>query len=259
VDRPSGTVHYYFSNHLGSHTMVTSATGSCEQDADYFPYGGEITDHCPNVAQHYKGVWAANRAESLCSEYQPNGLRLACEAMQSNRKCGGAEFHGLKSKVELYPLGEPELHWFYAAMVLLCCQSKDRARARHYYTLYRRLAGEHPALQHAMGCLFCQQGFDQRAMVFFHAASQEPSLRGKAGLQLASLYLKQGDYALAAEHLRDARLRLPSSPEPVRLVGHLYRRIGQMNAYREAEREYLDLTRIFLQCTVAGAVSGAVI
>lgn len=34
VDRPSGTVHYYFSNHLGSHTMVTSATGSCEQDID---------------------------------------------------------------------------------------------------------------------------------------------------------------------------------------------------------------------------------
>ena len=30
VDRPSGGVHYYFSNHLGSHTMVTSATGSCE-------------------------------------------------------------------------------------------------------------------------------------------------------------------------------------------------------------------------------------
>ena len=27
VDRPSGTVHYYFSNHLGSHTVVTSATG----------------------------------------------------------------------------------------------------------------------------------------------------------------------------------------------------------------------------------------
>ncbi len=37
VDRPSGTVHYYFSNDLGSHTMVTSATGSCEQDVRLLP------------------------------------------------------------------------------------------------------------------------------------------------------------------------------------------------------------------------------
>jgi len=64
VDRPSGTVHYYFSNHLGSHTMVTSATGSCEQDIDYFPYGGEITDHCPNVAQHYKFTGKERDTES---------------------------------------------------------------------------------------------------------------------------------------------------------------------------------------------------
>jgi RHS repeat-associated protein len=64
VDRPSGTVHYYFSNHLGSHTMVTSATGGCEQDVDYFPYGGEITDHCPNVAQHYKFTGKERDSES---------------------------------------------------------------------------------------------------------------------------------------------------------------------------------------------------
>jgi RHS repeat-associated protein len=64
VDRPSGTVHYYFSNHLGSHTMVTSATGSCEQDIDYYPYGGVITDHCPNVAQHYKFTGKERDSES---------------------------------------------------------------------------------------------------------------------------------------------------------------------------------------------------
>ena len=47
IDRPGGTVHYYFSNHLGSHTMVTNATGTCEQDIDYYPYGGVIADSCP--------------------------------------------------------------------------------------------------------------------------------------------------------------------------------------------------------------------
>ena len=64
VDRPSGTVHYYFSNHLGSHTMVTSAAGSCEQDIDYYPYGGAIRDHCPTVAQHYKFTGKERDSES---------------------------------------------------------------------------------------------------------------------------------------------------------------------------------------------------
>jgi RHS repeat-associated protein len=64
VDRPSGAVHYYFSNHLGSHTVVTSATGVCEQDIDYYPYGGVITDHCPNVAQNYKFTGKERDTES---------------------------------------------------------------------------------------------------------------------------------------------------------------------------------------------------
>ena len=42
VDLPSGAVHYYFSDHLGSADVVTNATGSTiEQESDYYPYGGE--------------------------------------------------------------------------------------------------------------------------------------------------------------------------------------------------------------------------
>jgi RHS repeat-associated protein len=44
--------------------MVTSATGICEQDIDYFPYGGVILDHCPKVAQHYKFTGKERDAES---------------------------------------------------------------------------------------------------------------------------------------------------------------------------------------------------
>jgi RHS repeat-associated protein len=64
VDRPSGAVHYYFSNHLGSHSVIVSATGSCEQDIDYYPYGGLVTDHCPTVAQHYKFTGKERDSES---------------------------------------------------------------------------------------------------------------------------------------------------------------------------------------------------
>jgi len=64
VDRPSGTVHYYLSNHLGSHMVVTNATGACEQDIDYYPYGGVVTDHCPKVPQHYKFTGKERDTES---------------------------------------------------------------------------------------------------------------------------------------------------------------------------------------------------
>jgi RHS repeat-associated protein len=64
VDRPSGTVHYYFSNNLGSHTVVTSATGSCEQNIDYYPYGGIVADYCPTLAQHYEFIGKERDSES---------------------------------------------------------------------------------------------------------------------------------------------------------------------------------------------------
>jgi len=42
VDLASGTVHYYFSDHLGSASVITSADGTTiEQESDYYPYGGE--------------------------------------------------------------------------------------------------------------------------------------------------------------------------------------------------------------------------
>ncbi len=51
----AGAVHYYFSDHLGSHGVVENATASaCEQDIDYYPYGGVEEDYCANLAQHYK-------------------------------------------------------------------------------------------------------------------------------------------------------------------------------------------------------------
>lgn len=40
VDRPSGTVHYYFSDQLGSASTITSSSGSVQEQYFYYPYGG---------------------------------------------------------------------------------------------------------------------------------------------------------------------------------------------------------------------------
>jgi RHS repeat-associated protein len=64
-DVTGSVVHYYFSDHLGSHAMVENATGSsCEQDIDYYPYGDVEEDYCPNVSQHYKFTGKERDAES---------------------------------------------------------------------------------------------------------------------------------------------------------------------------------------------------
>ena len=42
----------------------TSGTVSCDQDIDYYPYGGVENDYCPNVAQNYKFTGKERDTES---------------------------------------------------------------------------------------------------------------------------------------------------------------------------------------------------
>ncbi len=60
---PSGAVFYYFSDHLGSASVVTSATGMIVEESDYYPFGGErvITNSDPN---QYKFTGKERDAES---------------------------------------------------------------------------------------------------------------------------------------------------------------------------------------------------
>ena len=53
IDLPSGTVHYYLSDHLKSTSMVVSATVAVEDESDYSPFGTEyvLTNSGLN---HYK-------------------------------------------------------------------------------------------------------------------------------------------------------------------------------------------------------------
>jgi RHS repeat-associated protein len=63
LDLPSATVHYYFANHLGSASVVTSSAGAIQDESDYYPFGGEraVTDTDPNP---YKFTGKERDAES---------------------------------------------------------------------------------------------------------------------------------------------------------------------------------------------------
>jgi RHS repeat-associated protein len=71
-DGSTKAVHFYFSDHLGTHGVVVNATGStCEQDIDYYPYGGVESDYCSGsgVSQNYKFTGKERDSESGLDEF----------------------------------------------------------------------------------------------------------------------------------------------------------------------------------------------
>ncbi len=45
----SGSVSYFFADHLGSVRRMTDATGNVQQDLDYYPFGGEVVTSSANT------------------------------------------------------------------------------------------------------------------------------------------------------------------------------------------------------------------
>jgi RHS repeat-associated protein len=54
-DASTKAVHFYFSDHLGTHSLITDATGDMppQKESDYYPYGGEIA-MSGSDANHFK-------------------------------------------------------------------------------------------------------------------------------------------------------------------------------------------------------------
>ncbi len=67
-DLPGVTVHYYFSDHLGSASVVTDASGSVQEESDYYPFGGEIVVNGSDT-NHYKFTGKERDAESGLDDF----------------------------------------------------------------------------------------------------------------------------------------------------------------------------------------------
>jgi RHS repeat-associated protein len=51
-DISTNAVHYYFSDHLGSASVITDSNGNIQQESDYYPYGGEIVITSGDINHH---------------------------------------------------------------------------------------------------------------------------------------------------------------------------------------------------------------
>jgi RHS repeat-associated protein len=63
VDRPSGTVNYYFSDNVGSASVITGATGTVQEQYYYYPYGGLVAS-IGSDPNHYKFTGKERDSES---------------------------------------------------------------------------------------------------------------------------------------------------------------------------------------------------
>jgi RHS repeat-associated protein len=61
----SGDVHFYFSDHLGTHSLVTDSIGTMppQEESDFYPYGGEIPISGSD-SNHYKFIDKERDSES---------------------------------------------------------------------------------------------------------------------------------------------------------------------------------------------------
>jgi RHS repeat-associated protein len=71
VDRPSGTVHYYFSDHLGSASKIVGIVGSSavlQEQYYYYPYGG-TQSQIGSDPNHYKFTGKERDSESSLDNF----------------------------------------------------------------------------------------------------------------------------------------------------------------------------------------------
>jgi RHS repeat-associated protein len=88
VDRPSGTVHYYFSNHLGSASVITDAVGNVDEQTDYYPYGG-IAYSSGSDPNHYKFTGKERDSESGLDNFEARYYESSLGRFMSPDRMGG--------------------------------------------------------------------------------------------------------------------------------------------------------------------------
>jgi RHS repeat-associated protein len=65
-DSSTKVVHFYFSDELGTHDLITDANGDMppQEESDYYPYGGEIVVSGSDPVNHYKFTGKERDSES---------------------------------------------------------------------------------------------------------------------------------------------------------------------------------------------------
>jgi RHS repeat-associated protein len=75
-DYPSGSVAYYFSDHLKTASVITDSAGNIKSESDYYPWGGEL-QFVNNDSNHYRFTGKERDLESGLDYFQARYLSNA--------------------------------------------------------------------------------------------------------------------------------------------------------------------------------------
>jgi len=96
--------------------VIENATATiCEQDIDYYPYGGVENDYCPNVAQNYKFTGKERDTESgldnFGARYSASSLGrfMSADAPFADQEAGDPQSWNLYAYVRNNPLSNLDL------------------------------------------------------------------------------------------------------------------------------------------------------
>ncbi|MBI3653572.1 MAG: tetratricopeptide repeat protein [Acidobacteria bacterium] len=225
---------------------LATALQGCLSEAEQFaecPATYYLASLCE--ATEERQAAARNRAVALCASYRRSVLRSACGVINRTRKFELAKLVALENRLQQEEsTAADEAALTDLIMGMLCSHLGLLGKTLGYHFRYKKAAGRHARLNAALGLLLNEQGQARRALPFFRAALSEDQTRPRAYLHLGMLYLQQKNYQAALENLLPASQLLPAFREPVRMLAHLYERIGDREQYRFMLKRYQEMNRI---------------
>jgi RHS repeat-associated protein len=68
-DLSTNNVHYYYSDHLGTHTVISDEFGTVQSESDFSPYGEEMVITADSTGNHYKFTGKERDSESGLDDF----------------------------------------------------------------------------------------------------------------------------------------------------------------------------------------------
>lgn len=150
-DLPTGNIHYYFSNHLGSASVVTDSNGTVQQQTDYYPYGG-IAYSTGIDANRYKFTGKERDGESGLDYFVTRYLRSSLgRFMQPDSANIGGELDKANDpqswNAYAYARNNPELYTDADGMNYLVCDFQGKNCADLSDAQYDQWTKDNPSVQ----------------------------------------------------------------------------------------------------------------
>lgn len=194
------------------------AAGRPDCAAGWFLLGLAQTD--PAEAERCRA-----RAAQISSAYAPSVLRAACEIR--NRRLSTDRAQVMQMARELRSLAPAEQGLAYAALGLLYCAFGDLQGALACYGSASATLGAQSQLALEIGRLLLASGRPDEAVEYLTIAADDDKDRSAALGYLGYILRQSGKPEQARSRLEQARRAAPCWDEPLKLLAHLYRELGE--------------------------------